>query len=143
LQEQTQFPLVIATGNIGYLGFAAGPKVTIVDIYGLVDTEAARNWQEVNKRGRPGHERKLDLATLVDRRVTIATTPFEEWNSIMNTPSGAIITLDPVFLRYFPDRVSALKEYKRKVQTGILPKSPSFEFLQVLEERYGVQVENL
>ena len=143
LQVQTQYPLVIADGNIGYLGFAAGPMVTIVDIYGLVDTEAARNWQAVKKRGRPGHERKLSLATLADRRVTIATTPFQEWNSIMSTPFGAIITLDPAFLRYFPDRVTALKEYKRKVKAGTLPRSPSSEFLQILEDKYGIQVENL
>ena len=80
---------------------------------------------------------------LVDRRVTIATTPFEEWNSIMSAPIGAIITLDPAFLRYFPDRVTALKEYKRKVKAGTLPKSPSSEFLEILENAYGVQVENL
>lgn len=143
LQEQTQYPLAIASGNIGYLGFAAGPTVKIVDVYGLVDTEAARNRLSGKKRGRPGHEYKLGLATLVDRRVTIATTPFEEWNSIMSAPFGAIITLDPAFLRYFPDRVSALKEYKRKVMAGTIPRSPSFEFLQVLEDRYGVQVESL
>ncbi len=143
LQENTQYPLVIAHGNIGYLGFAAGPKVTIVDIYGLVDTEAARNWQAVEKRGRPGHERKLSLAMLADRRVAIARTPFEEWNSMMSTPFGTIITLDSTFLRYFPDEINALKEYKRKVKAGTLPNSPSFEFLQILEDKYGVQVENL
>jgi arabinofuranosyltransferase len=143
LQEETQYPLSIAYANIGYLGFAAGPKVNIVDIYGLVDAVGARAWQYVEERGRPGHEHKLDLSDLVDRKVTFATIPYEEWNSIMNTPFGAIITLDPAFLRHVPDRVIALKEYKQKVTDGTLPGSPSFEFLQILERRYGVQVENL
>ena len=143
LQEQTQYPLVIADGNIGYLGFAAGPMVTIVDIYGLVDKQAAHGLQVTGTRGRPGHESKLTLAMLIDRRVTIATTPFEEWNSIMGTPFGEIITLDPAFLHYLPNYVAALKEYKQKVKAGTLPKSLSFEFLQILERRYGVQVENL
>jgi arabinofuranosyltransferase len=143
LQEGTQYPLVIASGNIGYLGFAAGPKVEIVDLYGLVDREGAHNRQPDDGRGRPGHERKLTLAALVDRRVTIATTPFTEWNSIMSAPFGAIITLDPAFLRYFPDKVTALREYKRKVKEGMLLGDSSFEFLKVLEDRYGVQVESL
>ena len=143
LQERTQYPLVIAIGNIGYLGFAAGPTVTIVDVFGLVDKQVAHYRQVTGTRGRPGHESKLNLAMLVYLRVAIATTPFEEWNSIMSAPFGAIITLDPAFLRYFPDQVNALKEYKRKVKAGTLPKSPSFAFLETLEDRYGVQVENL
>jgi arabinofuranosyltransferase len=143
LQEETQYPLSIAYANIGYLGFAAGPKVNVVDIHGLVDAEGARAWQDIKKRGRPGHEHKLDLETLIDRRVTFATIPFEEWNSIMDTPFGAIITLDPAFLRRVPDRVTALKEYKQKVKNEAIPRSPSSDFLQILENKYGVQIENL
>ncbi len=143
LQEQTQYPLAIGIGNIGYLGFAAGPKVTIADIYGLVDKQVIHDRLASRKRGRPGHETNLSLATLVDRRVALATTPFKEWDSIMVAPYGAIITLDPAFLHYFPDQVSDLKEYKRKVRAGTLPRSPSFVFLETLEKRYGVQVESL
>ncbi|MCX6832097.1 MAG: hypothetical protein NT028_08190 [candidate division Zixibacteria bacterium] len=61
----------------------------------------------------------------------------------MSAPFGAIITLDPAFLRYFSDRVDALKEYKLMLKSGKQPPSASSAFLQILETEYGVQVENL
>ena len=143
LQLQTSYPISVGDGNIGYLGYAAGPKVTIVDIYGLVDRQTAHNWGAVSTRGRPGHERKLTLQMAIDRNVTIYATPFKEWNKIMGTPYGTIITIDPAFIRNFPDRVAALKEYKRLVKAGELPQNDSYQFLQVLESKSGILVEDL
>lgn len=143
LQQETNYPLMVAEGNIGYLGYAAGPQVTIVDVYGLVDKQAACNWQVVTKRGRPGHELKMTWAMSVERKVAIGEVPFEEWRAMMDTDFGTVMTLDPAFLRHFPVLVQRLKDYKKAVTAGTLPYSQSFEFLRTLEIVYGVQVENL
>jgi arabinofuranosyltransferase len=142
-QERIGYPISVVDGNIGYFGFAAGPKVTIVDMYGLVDREVARTRPPGRERGRPGHERKLNIMMAIDRRVTICPTPFKEWNRIMGTPFGTIITLDTAFLRNFPERVASLKEYKRQVTTGEIPADESFGFLQLLEEKYKIRIEDL
>ncbi len=49
--------LVVAVGNIGVRGYAAGGDVLMVDIQGLGDALASR--MRVEERGRPGHEKLM------------------------------------------------------------------------------------
>ena len=49
--------VVVTVKNIGLLGYAAGPRVHVVDRLGLADPIAAR--LRLERRGRPGHEKEL------------------------------------------------------------------------------------
>jgi hypothetical protein len=143
IQERTNYPISVGAGNIGYLGYAAGPKVYIVDILGLVDKQTARNWSVVKQRGRPGHDIKMTLEQAVERKVTFFGTPYSKWNSVMDVRIGTIISLDPAFVRNFPDKVAGLKKLK-----GDYAKSPkdddgSGAFLKTLESKYQVSVDTL
>lgn len=142
LQEETDCPIVLAAGNIGYLGYAAGPEIYILDVYGLVDRQIARAWSLMPRRGRPGHEAKLSLPMAVERRATFFDTKLEAWHQAMATPFGDLITLDPNFLRFYPDNVAALKEFKhRALQNG--DPDGSFGFLRALESEYKLNIDSL
>ncbi|MFH2054676.1 MAG: hypothetical protein ABIJ61_01845 [bacterium] len=145
LQEDTNYPLVVATGNIGYLGYAAGPRVHIVDAYGLVDYDVARNWQirTTGERGRPGHEVKLSLELAIAKHVTIWTTTFADWNEVMDTQIGTLITIDPEFMKYFPEKVARLKELKAYHLEHSAPNSDILFFIGLLEGEYGISIEDL
>jgi hypothetical protein len=145
LQYETGYPIALGHGNIGYRGFAAGPKVRIVDVYGLVDREIARNWEAVKqlRRGRPGHEIKLTVELAVIKGVTFWRTPFADWNRIMATPFGTIITIDPEFLRFYPERIPLLKELKEYHLEHSEPTSDIRFFITILEEKYDVRIEDL
>lgn len=145
LQADTDYPVTMATGNIGYLGYAAGPKVHIVDGYGLVDYEVARNWQirTPGRRGRPGHESKLSLELAISKRVTFWTTAFDDWNRIMSTQIGELITIDPEFLKLFPEKVAKLKELKAYLVEHVPPEADIRFFVDLLEREYGVKIEDL
>ena len=52
-------PVVVRTGIIGRLGLAAGPRVHIVDRFGLADPMAARLRLGRERPPRPGHEKSL------------------------------------------------------------------------------------
>ena len=145
LQEDTGYPLVLATGNIGYLGYAAGANVRVVDVYGLVDYEVARNWQirQAGVRGRPGHENKLSLELAVSKRVTIWWTPFDDWNEIMDTQLGAFVSIDPEILKFFPEKISSLKQLKAFLLKHSSPDSDIRFFIDLLENEYGIRIEDL
>lgn len=143
LQEKTNYPISLGAGNIGYLGYAAGAKINIVDVYGLVDRQTGRNWQMVHERGRPGHDKKLSLRMAMDRRVTICETPFTAWNKVMDTPFGPIITLDPAFLKFYPEKAAGLKELKKMLVSGTVRGGELPVFIQLLEQAYGVRLEDL
>lgn len=142
-REFSDYPIAIGTGNIGYLGYAAGPSVRIVDVYGLVDKDVACNWKYVRKRGRPGHELKLTLSMAVRKDVTFWETPFADWNQMLTTNLGVIITLDPKLLRFFPDQVVTLKALKARLIADHRQNEPIFHFLTDLESKYHVKVESL
>lgn len=142
LRDAIDYRIVYATTNIGYLGYAAGPGVYILDAYGLVDKQTARAWHVLVKRGRPGHEHKLTMDMAIDRGATFLMTPFGEWKKAMSTGFGSIVTLDPKFLRHFPDKIEALKKLKEAGRSGAITDG-SYEFLLELEKRYGVNVDNL
>jgi len=52
-------PVVVRTGGIGRLGLAAGPRVHLVDRFGLADPIAARLRLPPQRPPRPGHEKSL------------------------------------------------------------------------------------
>lgn len=142
-QKETQYPVVYATTNIGYLGYAAGSAVRVVDAYGLTDREVARNWRALRRRDRPGHEKKLTLGMAIEKRVTFWAQIHEIWDDMMTTPFGTIITLDPTLLRYFPENVQRLKQFKEDVLAGRTRAPNVMELLRTLEAEYGVRVEQL
>jgi arabinofuranosyltransferase len=60
-------PVVIFTGSIGRLGYAAGPEVRIADRLGLADPVAARLRLDPDRPGRAGHEKLLPAAWFLGR----------------------------------------------------------------------------
>ncbi len=141
-QERTNYPMLVAAGNIGYLGYAAGPKVSLLDVYGLVDRETARATHLIGQRGRPGHEFRFSMEIALNRRTTISRTPFALYDQVMGTEFGSIITFDPAFLKHELERVQRLKELKARLQAGGQDDG-SLQFILELERRYGVQLEDI
>ena len=60
-------PVVIFTGSIGRLGYAAGPEVRIADRLGLADPVAARLRLAPERAARAGHEKLLPAAWFLGR----------------------------------------------------------------------------
>jgi arabinofuranosyltransferase len=60
-------PVVIFTGSIGRLGYAAGPEVRIADRLGLADPVAARLRIGPRRPARAGHEKLLPAAWFLGR----------------------------------------------------------------------------
>jgi arabinofuranosyltransferase len=69
-------PVVTSAGTIGLMGYAAGPRVHIVDLRGLADSIAARNRLErvrlpggrvAPKRARAGHDKLLPVEWVAGR----------------------------------------------------------------------------
>jgi hypothetical protein len=136
----------VAVPNIGFTGYAAGTRVTILDQVGLVDHEVARNWAALppGVRGRPGHEDKLTLQMCIERGVQIWRTPFRRFDRVMATPLGTIITLDPTLLRFFPEKVQGLQALHGEVKGRATEEDRRIaEFLELLEKRYAVRIEEL
>lgn len=142
-RDSTGYPIVIGTGNIGYYGWAAGSRVRIVDVYGLVDREVARNWGVVTQRGRPGHDIKLRIGMAIDKEVSFWETPSREWNQLMITRFGVIITLDPELLRHFPDKIVAARAFKAQLLSQDREEESVYQFISYLENKYGVRLEEL
>lgn len=144
-QEATDYPVAMCIGNIGYLGYAAGPKVRILDVIGLVDYDAARNWGIVRRRGRPGHEYKMTLGMAIAKDVTFwhrdVTAP--GWEEVMGTPLGKIMTLDPHFLKFYAEKIGALKNLKQAYMSSPERAGQGLQLMEVLEEKYNVRIEDL
>lgn len=68
--------LVAVRGNIGLMGYIAGPRVHIVDRFGLADPIAAR--LILKKRSRPGHEVRLPVQWVLARYGHPATATDDE-----------------------------------------------------------------
>jgi hypothetical protein len=62
---------------------------------------------------------------------------------MMTTPFGTIITLDPSLLRYFPENVQRLRQFKEDVLAGRTRAPNVMKLLRTLEAEYGVRVEHL
>jgi arabinofuranosyltransferase len=65
LRPDVPFHSGYVAGNLGITGIVAGTQVHIVDPSGLADPIAAR--LRLRVRGRPGHEKQLNLAWIVAR----------------------------------------------------------------------------
>jgi arabinofuranosyltransferase len=65
--------VVARLGSVGRVGWAAGPRVHLVDRNGLADPLAARLRLPRERRGRPGHEKSLP-APWVLARFAVPTT---------------------------------------------------------------------
>ncbi len=65
--EWVTAPVVIFTGSIGRLGYAAGPDVRIADRLGLADPVAARVRLDPERTGRAGHEKLLPASWFLGR----------------------------------------------------------------------------
>jgi arabinofuranosyltransferase len=65
--------VVFAFPNVGISGYLAGPRVRIVDLYGLADPIGSR--MSMPERGRPGHEKHLPLDLFLGRYVASSTIP--------------------------------------------------------------------
>jgi hypothetical protein len=59
--------LVVAAWVVGLIGYHGGPRVRVVDAYGLVDPVVAR--VQLTTRGRPGHEKSAPPEYLRHRQV--------------------------------------------------------------------------
>lgn len=62
---ETGTPPVVAFSNVGMFSYTVGPRIHVVDELALGDVIAGR--QRLVGRGRPGHEKRLDLAWVVAR----------------------------------------------------------------------------
>jgi arabinofuranosyltransferase len=65
LDPEVATEVVAVRNNIGLTGYAAGPRVHVVDRLGLADPIASR--LRLARRGRPGHEKELPDAWVVAR----------------------------------------------------------------------------
>jgi arabinofuranosyltransferase len=70
--------LVITGGNIGIMGYAAGPSVHVVDRLGLADPLGSRI--ELRERGRPGHEKALPMIWVVGRFTALGEAHVDDPN---------------------------------------------------------------
>ena len=65
--------VIAPSTNIGFLGYAAGPRVHVVDLGGLADPIASR--LRLDARRRPGHEKTLPLAWVAARFAGVEEAP--------------------------------------------------------------------
>ena len=132
-------PVVVRTGSIGRIGFAAGPRVHIVDRNGLADPMAARLRLPRQRPPRPGHEKSLPEEWVLARfavptseagrrmlarrpdvraaRRALACPPLRELSAVTTAPMDAGRFLGNVAyavrersLRFWPDAPAAARE---------------------------------
>jgi len=101
LAKRSSKQITILGGSIGYLGYYAGPNITILDTLGLVDSLTAHIIPK--QRAKPGHEKIAPLPYLMIRQPTIWWTPFTEYNDLMKLipEEGPITAFDPTLLVAF------------------------------------------
>lgn len=138
--------LVVDFPNIGYIRYAAGTKVAVIDAVGLVDRFVARNWavRRGRNRGRPGHEGKMTLDYAIVRGIHLARTPFESYDKVMETRVGTLLTLDPRIVCKFPGKADGLRQLKAALAaSGDTWDRWTLDLLARLERRDRVRVEEL
>jgi arabinofuranosyltransferase len=80
----------VATGGIGALSYALGPRVSILDLNGLADPIAAR--LELVRRGYPGHEKILPAPWVAALVTAVGTNPRPEEFPIKPSTSTPVDT---------------------------------------------------
>jgi arabinofuranosyltransferase len=135
LSEGLHRPMRVAHQNIGFMGYYAGSKVLFLDRLGLTDPVVARTGME--RRGRPGHEKRAPLGYLLLSRMTVAQTPFPLWGEVATTPygelwdlsHGVLKSLGPQLPENFKTRLDErVTAYLRDLTEGELPKEADFLF---------------
>ncbi|MCB1315658.1 MAG: hypothetical protein KDK27_06865 [Leptospiraceae bacterium] len=99
--------------GLGYSGVAAGPGVKIIDEQALPNRDVAD--LPVVYRWRPGHEHYLDLNFVVRSRAWFCSSGEPQYDRVMRTNPGILITLNPDVLATVPhigDRLAALQRLK-------------------------------
>jgi arabinofuranosyltransferase len=110
ISQKLNMPLSAAHSMIGYLGYFAGPRVTIIDRLGLTDAVGSR--VRLYRRGYPGHEKWVPFPYLVWRRSTFWLTPFDPYNNLFSL----VPQLDPL-TDFDPALLSGLgRIYKKDIQ---------------------------
>jgi len=139
-------PLVVDFPNIGFFGYAAGTRASVIDGVGLVDRYLARNWavRAGRNRGRPGHEGKMTLDYALRRGIHFAPTPYDSYNEVMGTRVGVLLTLDPRIVCTFPGKARRLRELKSRLSASAETwDRRTLQLIERLEERDRVRVEEL
>lgn len=106
--------------GLGYSGYAAGPKVSIIDEQGISDPYVAR--LPVPLRFRPGHEHSIGTYEVFEKQVLFCRSGDLRYDEIMQTPYGVMIRLDPDLLATLPDarlRLQKLMQIKRQGSPGL------------------------
>lgn len=125
--SQAQAPCLRGVG-LGFFGVAAGPEVRILDEQALPNRDVAL--KPVLIRWRPGHEHYLDRSHVIDRGMAFCASGEADYDRVMRTDFGIVLSFDPALLSRLPDieaRLQLLAELKSKGSV-IIPR---------LEKRYG------
>jgi len=113
--------------GLGYFGVAAGPGVVILDEQGLPSREVATG--RVIWRWRPGHEHYITFSEVLASGSLFCSTGEVEYDRIMRTPAGVLLSLDAEIFWTLPDAIERLKAL-REIRSRSL-------ILPLLEERFG------
>ncbi|MBE7440325.1 MAG: hypothetical protein HS115_17880 [Spirochaetales bacterium] len=112
--------------GLGYFGVAAGPAVEILDEQGLPSRDVAL--RRVIWRWRPGHEHYISFSDVLASGALFCSTGEVEYDRIMRTPAGVLLSLDPEIFWTLPDaevRLKSLRELR-----------PRSTILPVIEKRF-------
>lgn len=129
--------------GLGYFGFAAGPRVIIIDQLGITDKEVALTgktiWQRV------GHNKSISIENVIKRKVLFCSLNHKEYDSIMNTNFFPIINMEPNFLyrlgSQYQEKIKKLKELYKKLQNSTLEENKKiFNYLKLMEATYNVEI---
>ncbi len=129
--------------GLGYFGFAAGPKVILIDQLGITDKEVALTgktiWQRV------GHNKSISTENVIKRKVLFCSLQNQEYDSIMYTNFFPIINLEPNFLfrlgSQYMEKIQKLKEFYKKIQNSTLAENKKiFEYLKLIEVTYNIEI---
>ncbi|MCB1172184.1 MAG: hypothetical protein KDK39_01405 [Leptospiraceae bacterium] len=107
--------------GLGYFGVAAGPRVWILDEQALPNRSVAD--LPVLWRWRPGHEHYVDLGFVLDQRVLFCSSGEPEYDAIMQTQYGTIVSWDPAVLASLPQiqrRLQLLQQYQRRNPSPVI-----------------------
>lgn len=115
LTERAKRKIKVAYHTVGFIGYYSGLRVNILDRLGLTDPIVAR--RQIEKRGRPGHEKSAPFGYLVYRKLTFGETPFRIWNDLAGTSFGVLWDLSRGTLNKFSFFLK--EDFKSKLDSGI------------------------
>ncbi len=116
LAKQLKMKIRITAATSGKLGFYSGPKVYVLDIFGLSDPVISRI--EIKRRKRPGHEKWAPFPYVFHKGLTFGRTPFPLWNRIAKTEYGVLWDLREKSIKKM-ERVFLREGFKEKIDSEI------------------------